>query len=125
MAVFVHASEAIASAGSSASADPAFWPPSPACRGQIVETPVGELGDFPCSPDSLALAKPAVENIVCLHVTFGPIALFVTGILAASDEKPADVINAIASHRTVDERELKIDAVPISRAIIIETGPRP
>src|SRR4051794_11336275 len=90
-----------------------------------MEPAAGEVVDFPCSPDALALAKAAVENIVCPHVTFGPITLFITGIVAASDEKSTDVINAIASHRTVGEHELKIHAVPIPRAIIVETSPRP
>jgi hypothetical protein len=90
-----------------------------------MEPAAGEVVDFPRSPDAHALAKATVEDIVRLHVTLGPIALFVTGIVAASDEKPTDVINAIASHRTVGEHELKIHAVPIPRAIIVKSNPRP
>src|ERR1022692_1662539 len=58
-----------------------------------MEPAMGEVGDFPCSPNAFALAKAAVKDIVCPHVAFGPIRLFVSGIVAASDEKPADVIN--------------------------------
>jgi hypothetical protein len=90
-----------------------------------MEPSAGEVGDFPCSPDALALAKAAVEDIVCPHVTFGPITLLVPGIVAASDEKPADVINAIATHRAVYKRELKIHAMPVPRAMVVETSPRP
>jgi len=90
-----------------------------------MEPAAGEVADFPCSPDALALAKAAVENIVCPYVTFGPITLFITGFVAASDEKSTDVINAIASHRTVGEHELKIHAAPIPRAIIVKSNPRP
>jgi hypothetical protein len=88
-----------------------------------MEPAADEVGDFPCSPNALALAQTAVKDIVYPHVTFGSITLFRIGIVAASDEKSTDVINAIASHRTVDERQLKINTVPIPRAIIVETNP--
>ena len=64
---------------------------------------VAEERDLPCAPNSLALAKTSVKNIVGPDVTLGPIAFATGSIVTPLDEKAANVIIAVSFEAAIAE----------------------
>jgi hypothetical protein len=81
--------------------------------------------NLPGSPDAFAFAKATIENIVRADVAFRPMAFKAVGIVTTFDEKTANVVIAITAHRTVRERKMKLHPMALTRAIVVETNPRP
>src|SRR5258706_3454321 len=79
--------------------------------------------DFPRAPDPFAFAKAPVENIVLAEIALGPVALEIRGIIAAFDEKWADVIRAVAVQGAICKRELKFHSMTVTWPVVVEPSP--
>jgi hypothetical protein len=90
-----------------------------------VEAAVIEIANLPRSPNTFAFAKAAIENIMGIDVTLGPMGFGSLGIVATFDEKTAEVIIAITAHHAVGEREVKLHPVTIAGLIVVKANPGP
>ena len=90
-----------------------------------METAVTEITYLPGSPNTFAFAKPAIKDIMCPHICLGPMGFRSLRIVAAFDEKAANVVIAITADNAIRKREVKLHPVTVARLAVIETNPRP
>lgn len=84
-----------------------------------------ENSDFPRAPNTFALPKSTIEDIVRTQITFGPITFCSVAIVAAFDEETANIVVAITAHHSIRKREVKLHPVTVAWLVIVETNPRP
>ena len=89
-----------------------------------MEAAVGLDGDLPGAPDALAFPEAAIKHVVGAHVRLGPVALAAGRVVAAFDEKTADIIDAGTAHVPVAKRELELHSMPVTGEVIVEARPR-
>jgi hypothetical protein len=90
-----------------------------------METATGEIADFPRSPNAFPFTKAAIKDIVRANVRLGPMRFGRLGVVAAFDEKTANVVIAITANNPIRKGEMKLHPVTVARLVIVKTNPQP
>src|SRR6266481_803575 len=78
----------------------------------------------PTCPNSLALTKAPIKDVVRVDIGFSPVA-FGLRLVTTFDEKTANVIIAITADNAVRKRQVKLHPVTFPRLVVVKTNPRP
>ncbi len=91
-----------------------------------VEAAVAIEWELPGAPNAFAFPEAVVENVMRAEVTLGPVTFQGAAIVAAPDEKAANVIQALPAYRAMGEAEMELHPVPApARTIIVKAAPLP
>ena len=90
-----------------------------------VKAAASEIAYLPRAPNSFALTKSAIKDVVRADVSLRPMRFGGLGIVFTLDEKTTDVIIAITVDNAIGKRQVKLHPVTIARLVVVKTNPKP